>query len=330
MHFCWYSSRCRGLDGATRGASTPGDGDVAPTRDRAARRSNYGYTVWVPGLVLGLAYLAAALEKLRGDGLAWILNGTVNYHFLTDSTQAIVDWGTHVGRYHWLAGLLSFSGIAIETLVVVGVCSRTYRYRLIAGGAPLCLLLGFWLLQGIFWPGWWILLLTFLPWHLVRSLAASAAPATVRPSALAQPLEHIPKLAVFMVLVLVSQQLVVSLWRLEVSPAFSTYDMYATSYGSPAEYEANAVDPWIVGLDDAGQSHSCRISRADADTIAGARGSPDQPFIEGVLRRCLGPAIRLQHVSVEARQDRVNWAQWRLEEPVRLLLIGPIVLDSAP
>ena len=37
---CWRSSRCSGRNGATRGASTPGDGDAAGTRNRAVRRSN--------------------------------------------------------------------------------------------------------------------------------------------------------------------------------------------------------------------------------------------------------------------------------------------------
>ena len=281
--------------------------------------------------MLGLAYLAAALAKLRDNGFAWILNGTVKYHFLTDSTQAIVDWGSQIGRYHWLAVLLSFGAIAIETLVVVGVGSRAYLYRLIAGGAALCLLLGFLLLQGVFWPGWWILLLSFLPWHLVRPLAASPAPATVRPTALAPPLGHVPKLAVFIVLALVGQQLVVSLWRLEVSPVLSTYDMYSTTYGSPAEYEANAgLDYWIVGRDDSEQSHSCRISRVEADTIAGDGIPTDRLFTEGVLRRCFEPALGLQNISVEVSRVQVDWTQWRLEEPVRLPLTGPIALDPIP
>ena len=139
----------------------------------------YGYTVWVPGLVLGVVFAAAAVAKLRDAGVAWILNGTVKYHFLSDSVQAMVDWGLWIGRHHWLSVLLSFGAIAIETLVIVGVLAGAYRYRFAAGVAALGLLMGFTLFQGLFWPGWWILLLSFLPWHLIRGPAEAGHSRTV-------------------------------------------------------------------------------------------------------------------------------------------------------
>ena len=293
----------------------------------------YGYTVWAPGLVLGLVFAAAALAKLRDSGLAWILNGTVKYHFLSDSTQAMTDLGLQIGRYHWLAVVLSFGAIAIETLVIVGVVARAYRYRLIAGGAALCLLLGFTVLQGLFWPAWWILLLSFLPWHLVRAPAASPAPATIYPASPVTPVSRrLPTLAVCMVMALVAQQLVVSLLKLEVSPVLSTYDMYSTTYGSPAEYEDKAGQAyWLVGLDDAAQAHRCRISRMEVDAIARGGVSADQLLTEPVLRRCFDPSMRLRHVFVEASRVQVDWTQWRrLEEPARVRLSDPIALDPAP
>ena len=73
-------------------------------RCRRATPKEYGYTVWVPGLVLGVVFAAAAVAKLRDAGVAWILNGTVKYHFLSDSVQAMVDWGLWIGRHHWLVG----------------------------------------------------------------------------------------------------------------------------------------------------------------------------------------------------------------------------------
>ena len=152
----------------------------------------YGYTTWAPALVLGVVYFAAAFAKMRDTGLAWILNGTVKYHFLSDSPQAMVDWGLQLGHYPGLAIALSFCAIAVESLIIVGVSARAYRYRVAAGLGALSLMTGFVLLQGIYWPAWWILLLSFLPWHLVRpadsrSLRAaragndgSSAPAEVR------------------------------------------------------------------------------------------------------------------------------------------------------
>ena len=128
----------------------------------------YGYTTWAPALVLGVVDFAAAFAKMRDTGLAWILNGTVKYHFLSDSPQAMVDWGLQLGQYPRLAVALSFCAIAVESLIIVGVIARAYRYRLAAGFGALSLMAGFVLLQGIYWPAWWILLLSFLPWHVVR------------------------------------------------------------------------------------------------------------------------------------------------------------------
>jgi hypothetical protein len=281
----------------------------------------YGYTVWAPSFVLGLVLCAAALAKLRESGLAWILNGTVKYHFLSDSSQAMVDWGLRIGHYQWLAVLLSFGAIAIETLVIVGVGARAYRYRLIAGGAVLCLLLGFSLLQGLFWPAWWILLLSFLPWHLVRRPGASAAPA-MRSG-------PFPKLALVMVIALVAQQLFVSLLKLEVPPVLSTYDMYSTTYASPAEYELKAGQAyWLVGLDHSGRAHRCGISQVEADTIARGTALADRHLREPFLRRCFDPSIRLQSVFVEVGRVHVDWTQWRwVEEFARSRMTEPIALD---
>jgi hypothetical protein len=63
-------------------------------------------------------------------------------------------------------GRLSFGAIAIETLVIVGVgpAPIAIAHR---GGAVLCLLLGF-VVAGPLLAAWWIPLLSFLPWHLVR------------------------------------------------------------------------------------------------------------------------------------------------------------------
>lgn len=293
----------------------------------------YGYTVWVPGLVLGVVFAAAAFAKLRDGGLAWILNGTVKYHFLSDSTDALVDWGLQIGRYQWLAVLLSFGAIATEALVIVGVASRGYRYRLIAGGAALCLLLGFLLLQGIFWPAWWVLLLSFLPWHLVRATAGFPASAAAMDAASrAVPSGRLPTAAIVMVLALAAQQVAVSLLTLEVSPVLSTYDMYSTTYGSPAEYEEKAGQAyWIVGVDDAGHAHRCAITQIEAGTITRDGVSAAGRFPAPLLRRCFGPSTRIQHASVEASRIQVDWTRWkRLEEPLRTRITEPMALDPVP
>ena len=278
----------------------------------------YGSTIWVPGVVLGVVFAAAAAAKLLDTGLAWIVNGTVKYHFLSDSPQAMVDWGLRIGRSPALSVLLSFGAVAVEALVIVGAVLGAYRYRLLAGAAALSLLAGFALFQGLFWPGWWMLLLSFLPWHLVgrpaNHLRADPAP--------------FPRTAVVLVMSLIALQLAVSLLRVEVSPLLSTYDMYATTYGSPAEYEQKAGQAyWIVGVDGDSMAHRCRISRGEADAIAGAATA--EPRAAGsLMRRCFDPSLHIRNVSLEATRVHIDWERWeRLDEPIRTPLTGAIPLE---
>lgn len=294
------------------------DASRKPNAPRATPKE-YGYTVWVPGLVLGVVFAAAAVAKLRDAGVAWILNGTVKYHFLSDSVQAMVDWGVWVGRYHWLSVLLSFAAIAIESLVIVGVLLGAYRYRLVAGVAALGLLMGFTLLQGLFWPGWWLLLLSFLPWHLIRG------PAIAGPHV---PSADFPRAAVSIAMALIALQLAVSLLRLEVSPLLSTYDMYATTYSSPAEYEQKAGQAyWIVGVDREALAHRCRITRGEADAIAGAAAA-DPRATGSMMRQCFDPSLDIRKVSLEATRVHIDWERWeRLDEPIRVPLTSAIPLD---
>ena len=295
---------------------------------RAAPKA-YGYTVWVPGMVLGVVFAAAAVAKLRDSGVAWILNGTVKYHFLSDSIQAMVDWGLWIGRHQWLSVLLSFGAIAIEALVIVAVLMGAYRYRLVAGAAALGLLLGFTLLQGLFWPAWWLLLLSFLPWHLVGGPAKAGhyvPEASVRGVRLQADL--FPRAQVFVVMALIALQLGVSLLKLEVSPLLSTYDMYATTYGSPAEYEQKAGQSyWVVGVDGEAQAHRCRITRAEADTFAGT-ATADPRATGSLMRRCFDPSLDIRKVSLEATRVHIDWTRWeRLDEPIRVPLTGAIPLE---
>ena len=305
--------------------------------DRADPKQ-YGFTVWVPGVVLGLVLWAAAAAKLLDAGGAWILNGTVKYHFLSDSPQAMVDWGLWIGRSPWLSVLLSFAAVAIEALVIVGALLGAYRYRVVTGAAALSLLVGFALFQGLFWPGWWMLLLSFLPWHLVRSPAEAepyvieGTPGSVRlqadPDHLRADRGVFPRTAVVVVMSVMALQVAVSLLRVEVSPLLSTYDMYATTYGSPAEYEQKAGQAyWIVGRDADAMPHRCRISRADADALAGAAAT--EPRATGsLMRRCFDPSLDIRNVSLEATRVHIDWDRWeRLDEPIRVPLTSAIPLE---
>ena len=280
----------------------------------------YGYTVWVPGFVLGVVFAAAAFAKLRESGLGWILNGTVKYHFLSDSTQAMVDWGLHVGQHPWLAVFLSFAAIAIEGVVIVGVLSRAYRYRLAAGVAAMSIIGGFVLLQGLWWPGWWLLLLSFLPWHLVRpARVVEAVPSRRRASG-----------PVMAVIALVALQIVVSALRLEVTPVLSTYDMYSTTYADDAEYVSKAgLSYWIIAGRPDGTTEACRVSRSAADAVERAiSGTAQWTSAAGAIDTCFGTSAPVVNVSVQGRRNAVDWSQWPPVEVVTVPLAGPVALAS--
>ena len=85
---------------------------------------------------------------------------------------------------------------------------------------------------------------------------------------------------------------------LEVSPLLSTYDMYATTYGSPAEYEQKAGQAyWIVGVDGQGQPHRCRITRAEADSFVDAATSNSNARA-AMMQRCFEPSLDYVVVKV--------------------------------
>src|SRR5262245_16081353 len=231
----------------------------------------YGYTIWMPGVVVGVIFAAAAVAKLHESGIAWILNGTVKYHFLSDAASAPLDWGLRVGLYPKLAVALSFGAILIESTIVFGAFSRRYVYRAAAGLAGVALLGGFALFQGLFWPAWWLLLVSFLPWHWlvrhstpVQSTSASFTPNVAR-----------LRLQPLIVIVFVAQQLLVSGLSLEAGPALSTYGMYSNTYDSPEAYESQSTTSyWLISAD----GRQCNVSEDAARAVASARsGSAAAP-----------------------------------------------------
>jgi hypothetical protein len=127
---------------------------------------------------------------------------------------------------------------------------------------------------------------------------------------------------------LMALQLGVSWLRLEVSPLLSTYDMYATTYSSPAEYEQKAGQAyWIVGVDSDAQLHRCRITRGEADAFAGAAASAPQAT-GSMMRRCFDPSLDIRNVSLEATRVQIDWERWqRLDQPIRVPLTSAIPLE---
>ena len=203
---------------------------VAPRHGRI-----YGYSPWVPGLVLGVAFAAAAWAKLVNgpSWTSWVLNGTIQYHFITDSIGAPVDWGLRFVHYPRLAIVASLAAVATEALVVTAAFSRRESYRLVVGLAALALLAGFWLFMGVVWSGWWLLLLGFLPWS---RFSRSASVSRLEPARAARPT---PPVYATAIAALIAQQVWVSALAIERAPMFSNYPMYSATWSSLEAFNAS-------------------------------------------------------------------------------------------
>ena len=280
----------------------------------------YGFAPWMLTVVLGVAYFAAAVSKLR-EGGSWILNGTVKYHFVSDLHQALVPWGPALTSNHAVAVGLSLAAVLIEAGIVTAVFAKSVSYRAACGLCSLALLAGFWLFQGVFWPGWWILLLGFLPWQWIRGdrgTAASGGSLTVIQGAL--------------VVALVFQQCYASWTRLEARPFMSAYDMYSTTYASPAAYEAASNLRYrVVGVTDHGPVDlpDCDVDAPGARLFAAAAagGTVERERIRGLIGRCVADRPDVTKVGLEGDKEVYDWDRRRFEWKRGLDRIGPVAAD---
>lgn len=159
----------RSLGVSTMRARWRGQNDAAATLP-------LGLAVWIPALTLSAAFLAAAHTKLDVSGIEWITGGAVRYHFIDDSVHAPTQLGLRLAGSDMAAVGLSLSAIVLEGGFWLVMLFRRAAVRLIFGAAATGLLLGFYFLQGVFWPGWWALLLAFLPWELVAQQLVERLP----------------------------------------------------------------------------------------------------------------------------------------------------------
>lgn len=295
-----------------------GEASTAPLVPRRV----YGYTMWAPGVVMATSFAAAAVAKLRVSGVAWITNGTVKYHFLSDAHQAPVDWGLRLAQYESVAVAMSFAAIALESVLIVGVFSRRYRYRAMAGVGGLALLLGFALFQGVIWPLWWLMLLSFLPWHRVR-------PFTMHPSAAAaRPLRYtrLQWAQAGVVLAVITQQIAVSAANVEYDPLLSTWDMYATTYSGPEEYESRYPLTYLLVARFAdGANHACNLQAREAAELVKAGTTSS---LKRVLAKCFASASAVRSVIIEARRRSVDWATWEFGDEETVRVSEPIAVGN--
>jgi hypothetical protein len=186
-------------------------------REAGEARRGFGFAPWVLSLSLSVAMAAAAYAKVR-EGPEWIAGGNAKFAWVSDARQARVDWGLSLAARPRTAVALSAAAVAVEGLVIVSAFTPHPVIRLLFGAAAGSLLAGFDLLQGVFWPAWWITLLGFVPWDglVPRLRGVPAAPAGLSGS------------QVGWAAVVAGQQLIVSAAFIEVHPIASRYDMYST------------------------------------------------------------------------------------------------------
>jgi hypothetical protein len=280
--------------------------------------------------VLGLALAAAAAAKFMEGGVAWVLNGSVKYHVLTDIDQAPVDWGIRFALHPAMAIALSFGALAVESLMLPAAFAKQSGIRLAAALAAAALFAGFWAFHGLFWPWWWILLLAFAPWHRVypvRTLPSPPAPAAGAPAMIR--LRHVQATVL---VAAIAQQIAASAWALEVPPVLSAYDMYSKTYSSPEEYVQNAATGhWLVADMDNKTMHACAVSETDARLIAASSTSVATSGHAGdVLARCFPDLVTVRTLAVEQAQRDVDWASGQYRGTTRVRIAGPVPLDRIP
>jgi hypothetical protein len=285
----------------------------------------YGYSTWAPGLVFGIAFAAAAWAKLsRTPGWTdWILNGSVKYHFITDAHNAPVDWGLQLAGYPSLAVLASFAAVATETLVITAAFSRNEWYRLAMGAAAMGLLAGFWLFMGVFWPGWWILLLGFLPWR--RMLRSGVS----RPLATATTCIDLPTWTqVTAIVALVGQQIAFSAQRIERSPMFTYYPMYSSTFASSVEFDAAMVPYYriVVSTAEGNVELSCDAPENLVEEFRIAlQGSPDASArVWRAVHGCNRNLRAAKQVVLEGDRHAFDWRELKFKTTRAAVVLGPL------
>jgi hypothetical protein len=203
-------------------------------RPPAGATAARGLALWIPGLTIGLAFLAAAFAKLDTSGVDWVTGGAVRYHFVEDGLAAPLTWGLRIAQSDTASVLASFGAILVESSIWLVIWFRRPVVRLGFGLMAATILSGFYLFQGVAWPAWWALLLGFGAWGpLVDGALArlshrddGVAPAAATASA------GVSRGALAVTGVFVLAQIAASALRVESEPLISDFPMYANTWPS--------------------------------------------------------------------------------------------------
>ena len=279
----------------------------------------YGFAMWLPGLVLGTAMCGASIAKLHSSGLAWITNGSVKYHFVTDSLRAPVDWGLWVASHHWVAVGLSAGAILTEGLLIVAAFLRPGPLRTLIGIGGFALLMGFFLFQNELWFAWWLLwMCCFTPWERLdqyfferRLLSEKVIPTESDGISLTRGLT-MPLGYTFIALIIIGSQASASLFQFEQEPLFSDYPMYSNTYESTADFDAR--DPIQTSFRYLIQNTA---GNQDVSQLV------DDLYLDEPIRDTLLDILEGQ--PIDLMRDRINWISETFFERTNMTL-GTVTL----
>jgi hypothetical protein len=294
--------------------------------------------VWVPGLVLGVAWAAAAWAKLStpSDWTDWVLNGTVKYHFVADSVHAPVQWGLQLANHPLLAILASLGVIAVEGALITAAFTRNQWYRLALGTSALVLFAGFYLFIGVFWPPWLIMLLGFLPWRWLsrRMTGVTATDASDAPVHTAEVHGRLAAVQLATIAFVITPQLLASSLRIEQVPMFSAYEMYTHTYKNPEEWNASSAQPVyrLVLTTDRGRAE---LSSCDPHPAFGAefetavKGSARaRNNVWRPVRGCVTNLSNAHTVSLEGDVRIFDWNRLAFSVSRSAVTFGPFLAET--
>ncbi|NOT26552.1 MAG: hypothetical protein HOP16_10670 [Acidobacteria bacterium] len=284
----------------------------------------YGYAIWIPRLVLGITFLAAAWSKV-GNGLAWVLNGTVKYYWVSDLDDALVTWGPRITESPAIAVFVSAVAVIVETVVITAAFSRSASYVSLLGIAALSLLAGFALFQGVFWWGWWILAMSFLPWQHMRWPAHRPVVAAHQ-----EPL-GLTWFQTAVAVTLLVQQCVMSSFHVEARPMLSAYDMYSATYANAYEFERATNLVYRVTILDGAERHPTDCQLADHDAallpLAEAGDADARGRLRYLLNGCLPTDEFADAIALEGDRRVYDWQTRQFVWKRGLDVLGPAPVD---
>jgi hypothetical protein len=303
------------------------DGRPAIQQAKSANenRPSYGFAVFWPGFVLGTALAAAAYAKLSISGVEWISSGAVRYHFVTDAQSAPLTWSLAIAASPSLSIALSALTILFEASFILLVFYATNPWRrLCTGLAATVFFAGLYLLQGIWWDPWLVVLLpAFLPWEWISQSKTS-------------PTDALSLQQRASVLALTVSQIVASVTAIEYEPLISNYPMYSHTYKSPAVFDrnmawryTNVTSVWVDGIDRIDQWP--RLEESSQRWLLSLADGTDTPTPADIAVICTAvknwngmlPVV----LSVKATRGGFDWPNGRFR-PQEALNVQPIQLGK--